>query len=70
MIEIARRSPFTGKVNTLVIPMTAAQYAAALTRWNRGAFLQDAFSTLPADLREFIKTGITPQELEELLAED
>jgi hypothetical protein len=59
--------------------MTAAQYAEALTRWNRGALLQDAFSTLPADLREFIKTGITPaelaalqllEELEELLRED
>ena len=70
MIEVSRRSPFSGKVNTLVIPMTEDQYAEAVDRYNRGTLLQDAFSTLPADLREFIKTGITPQEWEEAFGED
>jgi len=38
-----------------------------LNRYNSGRFtIQDCFPNLSADEREFIKTGITPEEWEEV----
>ncbi|QGH74760.1 hypothetical protein DSS3PM1_00084 [Bacteriophage DSS3_PM1] len=57
--EVQRRSPFSGKMNT----MTLRFDAGSLEAWLRGEMLiQDAFPHLNADEREFIKTGITAEE--------
>lgn len=58
---VTRTSPFSGKVHTMDINVTEAQIAA----WQNGELIQRAFPHLSADEREFIKTGITPQEWEE-----
>jgi hypothetical protein len=58
MLQITRVSPFTGRKVTLQLPITEEQYTA----WEGGVLLQDAFPHLSADDREFIKTGITPDE--------
>jgi hypothetical protein len=42
------------------------EFNAALARYEAGALLQNAFPMLDADEREFIKTGITPQEWDAL----
>lgn len=57
-MNITRISPLSGKVNTLDIPATLEQFAA----YEAGALIQDAFPNLTPDEREFIKTGITPEE--------
>ncbi len=57
-MQITRRSPFSGEHNTMEIAVTQAQ----LDNWSRGALIQDAMPNLTADEREFIKTGITPDE--------
>ena len=57
-MNITRKSPFTGAIHTLDLPVTEAQLEA----YDRGALLQDAFPNLSAGDREFIKTGITNDE--------
>jgi hypothetical protein len=39
-------------------------------RWQDGANVQNAFSTLDADEREFLMTGMLPEEWEEMFGED
>jgi hypothetical protein len=63
---ITRRSPFSGKVNTMEIPVTDLQ----LMMWENGAMIQNAMPNLTADQREFIKTGITPAEWAETFGGD
>ena len=57
-MKITRMSPFTRKKVTVDLPITESQYAA----WEGGALAQNAFPNLDADQREFIMTGITPDE--------
>ena len=65
-MKITRKSPFTGVVHTFDLPITCEQVQAYVD----GALLQDAFPTLPAELREFFKTGITPREREDAFGKD
>ena len=56
---ITKISPFSGKENTLDIPVTEAQIAA----WKGGELIQRAMPNLTADEREFLMTGITSDEM-------
>lgn len=56
---VTRRSPLSGIVNTREVAATPAQFDLYI---GGGAAVQDAFPHLTADDREFIKTGITPEE--------
>ena len=58
IVKITRTSPFSGKTNTIEVDVTQAQ----LDAYKGGAFIQNAFPHLTADEREFIMTGITPDE--------
>jgi hypothetical protein len=58
---ITRKSPFSGKINSMKINVTPAQIAS----WEMGELIQNAMPNLTADEREFIKTGITPEEWED-----
>jgi len=56
---ITRTSPFSGNTNSMEIEVTIEQ----LRSWRQdGILIQDAMPNLSADEREFIKTGITPEE--------
>ncbi|TXM97254.1 hypothetical protein FV242_32050 [Methylobacterium sp. WL64] len=55
---ITRTSMLTGETNTLDLPVTEDQLAA----YEAGGFPQVVFRHLPPPLREFIMTGITPEE--------
>jgi hypothetical protein len=57
-MNITRKSMVSGEVHTLDLPVTAEQMAA----YEVGALLQDAFPNLAPPEREFILTGITPEE--------
>ena len=48
----------SGKTHTLEVDCTEEQIAA----WEAGVKIQDAMPRLPAPLREFVKSGITPEE--------
>ena len=64
MIEITKKCPFTGKMNTRKIPVAKAKY----DKWERGetrALIQQYFPELSPDDREFILTGCTPEMWDE-----
>jgi hypothetical protein len=62
-MKITRKSAVTQEIHTLDLPVTPEQMAA----YEAGALLQDAFPDLPSPEREFIKSGITPQEWKQLV---
>ncbi len=62
---IERVSPLSGNKNVLDIPVTLAQ----LTMWKGGELIQRAMPNLSADEREFLMTGITPEEWEKTFGE-
>jgi hypothetical protein len=55
---ITRKSVISGNVNTMDINVTQEQLSA----WESGTLIQNAMPHISADEREFIMTGITPQE--------
>ena len=63
-MEITRRSMLTGKTHTRVVNATQQEIAA----WQAGALIQDAMPFLSVDDREFIMSGITPEEWDALSA--
>ena len=64
---IMRISALTGEVNEMELDITPEQ----LDNYeNFGVLLQDAFQNLTPAQREFIKTGITPEEWYDTFGED
>lgn len=70
MVNVTRKSPFSGKVNTLALNISQDEFNAALARYEAGALLQNAFHMLDADEREFLMTGITSEEWAAAFGED
>jgi hypothetical protein len=56
------RSPFSGKTHQATIRITREQY----NRWKGGELIQNAMPHLSADEREFLMTGITPDEWDDV----
>ncbi len=66
-MRIVRTSPFSNKLNGRDIDITYDQ----LDRWEAGqGNIQDIMPDISADDREFIMTGITPEEWAETFRED
>jgi hypothetical protein len=59
-MKISRKSPFSGETNVMDIAVTRAD----IINWEAGALIQDAMPNLTANEREFIMTGIPPDEWE------
>lgn len=63
-MKITRISPLTGDTNTMDLPITEEDY----NTWADGkALIQNAFPHLSADQREFILSGLMPEEFEKFL---
>ena len=63
---IKRRSPFSGKENEMDINVTPLQ----MKMWQTGTLIQIAMPHISADDRDFIMTGITPEEWDNMSNED
>jgi hypothetical protein len=63
---IARRSPLTGDINTMELPVTYEQYAL----WESGEVIQNAMPHLSIDEREFILNGFLPGEFEIMMGSE
>lgn len=61
-MEITRRSPLTGRENTRNIPVTADQ----LIRWKDGGLIQHVMPQLSEDDREFLLSGLTPEDWQDI----
>jgi len=57
-MEITRTSIISGVTTTKDIPVTSDQ----LKNWKNGELIQNVMPNLSPGEREFIKTGITPEE--------
>lgn len=57
-MQITKVSMFTGKIHIREINVTEEQLAS----WKGGMLIQKAMPHLSADDREFIMTGVTPEE--------
>lgn len=57
-MKITKTSAFTGADHTREIPCTEEQ----LKKWRDGACIQDAMPNVSPEDREFLMTGITPEE--------
>ena len=57
-MKIKKQSPFSGQWNVREIDVTDEQLSA----WENGTLIQNAMPHLSTDDREFIMTGITPEE--------
>lgn len=55
---IHRKSPVTGKINEMDLPVTAEQ----VLNYTHGELVQNAFPQLNAEQREFIISGCTPED--------
>ena len=66
MITFTRNSPWSNNPNTMEIDTTDA----ALAAWQGGMLIQDAMPNLSADEREFVMTGITPYEWDNMFEEE
>lgn len=66
-MKVTRTSMLTGVQRTREIPMTKDQYI----EWaERGGLIQEVFPELSPDDREFLMTGITPREWEEVFGDE
>lgn len=65
-MQITRKSPFTGKLNTLDLDITEDQ----IVMYKRGALIQVAFPNLTAPEREFILTGYTAEDWETIFGSE
>ncbi len=59
---ITRTSTLSGHISSMDIDVTLEQVAS----WEQGELVQNAMPNLSADEREFIMTGITPTEWDEM----
>lgn len=66
-MEITKRSEATGLIHTRGIDISEWEYA----RYQRGelGYVQEAFPLLSADDREFLVTGVTPEEWDDLFGD-
>lgn len=59
-MRIEKRSIYSGKVNTMDLPITDEQ----LARWQNGELIQNVMPKLSAAEREFLISGCTPEDWE------
>lgn len=71
-MKVMRQSHLTGELHTREINITIEQYIAwqDATDNDDNRFVQTAFRHLSADDREFLISGITPEEWENAFGED
>jgi len=63
---ISRKNPMTGKMRSVSMSITPEQLAA----YESGTVIQLAAPNLTPDEREFIMTGLLPEEFDALMADD
>jgi hypothetical protein len=70
--RITKTSPFTDRVYTMQFDAyDQDEFELRLLAWRRGdKLIQEAFPELSSDAREFIKSGVTPDEWRKYMGEE
>lgn len=63
---VTRRSRWSGIERTIEIPVTEEQ----MLLWKSGALIQDAMPNLTSAQREFLMTGFTEEEWDEMFPDE
>ena len=63
---INRKSMWSGREHSMEIDITEEEYNDCLYIWRQGELIIDAFPMLNEEEQEFLLTGMTINELEEL----
>ena len=61
-MEVTKTSVHSGITRTLTLDVTAEEIAT----WKAGELIQNVMPHLSADDREFLMTGLTPEDWEEM----
>jgi hypothetical protein len=69
MFELTRKSGISGKISTMSINTTREKYQTWVLDPDR-PLIQEAFPELTANEREFILTGITPEEWDGIFSKE
>ena len=67
MVKVKIFSTFSQRQNTMMLDLTKEEWYSGYNAWKGGVLVQNAFPTLNADEREFIMTGTTPEEWDEMM---
>lgn len=70
MIIYLKRSIITGKEGSMEIPLSQEEFETSYNSWRSGTLIQEAFPTLTVEQREFLMTGITPDEWSRAFGEE
>ena len=65
-MKVTMKSALSGKENSMELDITPAQ----LKDWQSGTLIQRAMPNLTANEREFLMTGITREEWDELFPDE
>ena len=69
-MKLTKKSEFSGIEHTIELPIGENIYELGIFYHNNGLHIQDAFPQLDDDQREFILTGITNEEWEEMCGDE
>ena len=69
-VLVTRASKLTQVANSMMLPLTREEFEEGLVAWTYGTLIQEAFPTLDADQREFMMTGVTPEEWNKAFGEE
>lgn len=68
--SVQRISKLTGKTHSFPIPLSKSEFEWREMSWIQGTLIQNAFPMLTNDQREYIMSGITPNEWIATFGED
>jgi len=69
--EFARKSIHSGEMNSVILNLDFIDFAVRFQTWiQREGLIQDLFPSLSSDEREFIQTGITHDEWDEMFGDE
>ena len=67
-VRLIVRSPFSHDEKALIVAMSHDEFQASQEKLGLGANMQDAFSALSAEERDFMMIGVLPDESDEFYA--
>ena len=70
MIRVSRTNPMTGLLHEMELPITAQEYWDGNAKREDGVYIQDAFPQLSADEREFLISGMLPDDFNAMFPEE
>ena len=70
-VKVTRASLHSENINSLIIDIPFDEFQMRLSMWAEdGELIQDAFPGLNSDQREFIQTGLTIEEWDEIFVDE